>query len=196
MKKLSRYKVGVISKNLEKVFDQCTKEEYANGKEWYYKTNRLITSMADTHGVDVLTATQVMSALSPRNRWEQNIKDANKVMEAWRYAIHPDDIKVCTFNVNKLKAFEILRGNKRITISSPKTHSFVRNIALLDPRMVTVDVWHLRACLFSKVKINKANIGKVAYQQIVDITKKLAKKHNLTGFEFQAILWLTAQRIL
>ena len=76
MKKLSRYRVGVISKNLEKVFDQCTKEEYANGKEWYYKTNRLITSMADTHGVDVLTATQVMSALSPRNRWEQNIKDA------------------------------------------------------------------------------------------------------------------------
>ena len=43
------------------------------------------------------------------------------------------------------------------------------------------------------IKINSATIGRVAYEQIKQLTLKKAAKLGLKGFEFQAILWLSAQ---
>jgi hypothetical protein len=44
------------------------------------------------------------------------------------------------------------------------------------------------------IKIDSATIGKIAYQQIKDLTIKKANKLGLTGFEFQAVIWLSAQK--
>ena len=193
MKQLSKYKLSKISKNLDNLFNLATDEQIKDGIGWYKNANNEANKIAKKYKLDVYKVAQVISALSPRNKWKQNIKDANKVCEAFTLGMHPTDIKVCTFHSNKFKAFNILASNTQITNNSLKTFNFVNNIAYLNNDFLTVDIWHLRACFNNMIKINNASIGKIAYEQIKQLTLKKAAKLGLKGFELQAILWLSAQ---
>jgi len=185
MKKLTKYQLNKISKNLDKWFNLATKEEIKEGLEWYKKANDICKDIAENFNTSEIIVASVISALSPRNKWEQNIKDAIKVFEAIEEGKEANDIKVCTFHTNKFKAFEIAKGNKTISPDSQKTFAFVNNIAHLDNNFVTTDVWHLRAC-FNKTM---GSCGKLAYNQIQKLTIKKADKLGLKGFEYQAIIW-------
>ena len=185
MKKLSKYQLHKISKNLDKWFNLATKKEISEGLQWYKKANDICKDIAQKFNTSELIAASVISALSPRNKWEQNIKDAYKVFKAVQDGKDANDIKVCTFHTNKFKAFEIAKGNKVISADSQKTFAFVNNIAYLDNNFVTTDVWHLRAC-FNKTM---SSCGKLAYNQIQKLTIKKADKLGLKGFEYQAIIW-------
>ena len=185
MKQLTKYQLNKISRNLDKWFNLATKEEIKEGLEWYKKANDICKDIAQKFNTSELIGAGVISALSPRNKWEQNIKDAYKVFKAIEYGKGPNDIKVCTFHTNKFKAFEIAKGNKVISPDSQKTFAFVNNIAHLDNNFVTTDVWHLRAC-FNKTM---NSCGKLAYNQIQKLTIKKADKLGLKGFEYQAIIW-------
>ena len=194
MKKLSKYKLHKISKNLDYFFNIATKKEIKSGLAWYQDANKQASNIAKKYNLDVYKVAQVISALSPRNKWSQNIKDADKVCEAFTLGLHPADVKVCTFHTNKFKAFNILNNSTNITNKSLKTFNFVNNIAFLDNDSLTVDIWHLRACFKDSIKIDNASIGKLAYNQIKKLTIKKANKLGLKGFELQAILWLSTQR--
>ena len=185
MKKLTKYQLNKISKNLDKWFNLATKEEIREGLEWYKKANEICKDIAENFNTSEIIVASVISALSPRNKWEQNIKDAIKVFEAIEEGKEANDIKVCTFHTNKFKAFEIAKGKKVISADSQKTFAFVNNIAHLDNNFVTTDVWHLRAC-FNKTM---ASCGKLAYNQIQKLTIKKADKLGLKGFEYQAVIW-------
>ena len=185
MKKLNKSQLNKISKNLDKWFNLATKEEISEGFQWYKKANDICKDIAQKFNTSELIAASVISALSPRNKWEQNIKDAYKVFQAVQEGNEANDIKVCTFHTNKFKAFEIAKGNKVISADSQKTFAFVNNIAYLDNNFVTTDVWHLRACFNKTI----GSCGKLAYNQIQKLTIKKADKLGLKGFEYQAIIW-------
>ena len=185
MKKLSRYQLNKISLNLDKWFNMATDNEIKNGRKWYADANQIIKNIANQFNTTEIISSSVLSALSPRNKWEQNIKDTIKVFKAIKEGKTAEQIKVCTFHTNKFKAFEIAKGNKTITKDSPKTFAFVNNIAHLDNTVVTIDVWHLRAC-FNKTM---SFCGKLAYEQIQKLTIKKADKLGLKGYEYQAIIW-------
>ena len=194
MKKLSNYKLQKISKNLDFFFNIATKQDIKAGLSWYKDANKQAVNIAKKYNLDVYKVSQVISALSPRNKWKQNLKDAEKLCEAFTLGLHPVDIKVCTFHTNKFKAFNILANNINITNNSLKTFNFVNNIAYLNNDFLTVDIWHLRACFKDNISIKNASIGKTAYQQIKRLTIKKANKLNLQGFELQAIIWITTQK--
>jgi len=194
MKKLSNYKLQKISKNLDFFFNIATKQDIKAGLSWYKDANKQAVNIAKKYNLDVYKVSQVISALSPRNKWKQNLKDAEKLCEAFILGLHPVDIKVCTFHTNKFKAFNILANNINITNNSLKTFNFVNNIAYLNNDFLTVDIWHLRACFKDNISIKNASIGKTAYQQIKSLTIKKANKLNLQGFELQAIIWITTQK--
>ena len=193
MRKQTTNELKKISRNLDYFFNLATTEQIKEGREWYQLANDFCKITALEYNTDPLKVASVVSALSPRNKWSQNLKDAKKVFQAISEGKEANDIKVCTFNKNKFKAFELAKGNTFITEDSPKTFNFVRNIAHLDPSAVTIDIWHLRACLRQFKSINNAQIGKVAYNQIKALTIKKAHKLGLTGFEYQAIIWISAQ---
>ena len=193
MRKQTPNQLKVIRRNLDYFFNLATAEQLNQGKRWYKEANKFCQEVAKEYSTDALKVASVVSALSPRNRWEQNLKDAKKVFQAISEGKTANDIKVCTFNKNKFKAFELAKGNIFITEDSPKTYNFVRNIAHLDPSAVTVDIWHLRACLKQFKSIASAQIGKLSYNQIKSLTIKKAHKLGLTGFEYQAIIWISAQ---
>jgi len=193
MRKQTTNELRKISRNLDYFFNLATPEQIKEGRQWYKEANKFCQEVAKEYNTDPLKVASVVSALSPRNKWSQNLKDAKKVFQAIKDGKEANDIKVCTFNKNKFKAFELAKGSTFITEDSPKTYNFVRNIAHLDPAAVTVDIWHLRACLKQFKSIKNSNIGKVAYQQIKALTIKKAHKLGLTGFEYQAIIWISAQ---
>ena len=193
MKKQSKYQLQKISKNLDYFFNLATDEEIKQGKQWYKLANQFCEEVSKEYNVTPLQVASVVSALSPRNKWEQNLKDAKKVFKAISEGKEAEDIKVCTFHNNKFKAFELAKGNIYITEESPKTFNFVRNIAHLDPTALTIDIWHIRGCLKQFKNIGSAQIGKVAYKQIKELTIKKAQKLGLTGYEYQAVIWLATQ---
>ena len=193
MKKQTKSELKKISKNLDYFFNLATPEEIKQGRQWYKLANQFCIDTAKEYNTTPLQVASVVSALSPRNKWEQNLKDTIKVFKAIQEGKEPEDIKVCTFHKNKFKAFELAKGNIFITEDSPKTYNFVRNIAHLEPMALTIDIWHIRACLRQFKNIGSAQIGKLAYQQIKKLTIKKAEKLGLKGFEYQAILWLSTQ---
>lgn len=193
MKQRTKLELRKISRNLDYFFNLATPEEITEGKQWYKLANHFCNNVAHEYKTTPLQVASVVSALSPRNRWNQNLIDAKKVFKAIEQGKEPEEIKVCTFNRNKYKAFELAKGNIFITEDSPKTFNFVRNIAHLDPSALTIDIWHIRASLKQFKSIDSANIGKLAYSQIKALTIKKANKLGLTGYEYQAIIWIAAQ---
>ncbi len=196
MKELTKYKLNKISKNLDKFFNLATDDQINDGLKWYKIAHNIVINISKRSKIEPFKVASVMSALSPRNKWKQNILDTEKVCKAWIEGVKPEDIKVCTFHTNKFKAFAILNDKVRITDKSLKTFNFVNNIAFLDQNSVTIDIWHLRASFDKIIKIESVSIGRVAYSQIKKLTLKKADKIGIKAYQYQAIIWLSTQNNL
>jgi hypothetical protein len=187
LKKLTPYYKAKARTRLRTYFDLATEKHIEDGMLWYSQANKLVDDLSLEF--EMCTPEQIagiISALSPRNKWERNIYDTTQVLRAVEKGKGPEDIKVCTFNTNKHKAFEIARGNLNIDHSSRKTYSFVKNIANLDSDYVTIDVWHLRA-MFGKTV--ESGLTPSRYDELAKITIEEASEVGLLGYQYQAIIW-------
>jgi len=186
IKSLSPYQKRKIKKNLLEMYEKRTDQHTQEGMQWYKTANQICVDMGKQLDYDPAVVAQVISALSPRNKWERNIIDTRTVLEAVNDGKSPEDVKVSTFHSNKNKAFEIARGERGIDQASPKTYSFVKNIAELDDSKVTIDVWHLRACFGKTID---SGLTPLRYKQLEQLTLKCAEMVGIRGYEFQAIVW-------
>ena len=186
MKALTATQLAEIDSNLDNYFALATDSDIDNGIAWYKQAHYICKDLAKQYNTSLETVASIISALSPRNRWPQNIKDTITVLDAIHVGLSPEEIKVCTFHRNKHKAFLLGRGLTNITNKSLKTFSFVNNIAKLDNNYITVDVWHLRACFGKTIK---STPSRKAYDQIRLLTIEKAKQKGLNGYEYQAIVW-------
>ena len=182
-----------VRRNLREWFKRATDDELNQGLTWYAEAQEYAQELSNTFGVSGEIAAGVISALSPNNKWNRNKFDAMQVLQAVRDGRSPDDVKVCTYNANKAKAFEIAMGNTRILKQSPKTYAFARNVGALDPDHVTIDKWHLRACQTTSRKPVQASesVTPKQYRIIEDETAKVAREMGVTGYVFQAVVWVT-----
>jgi hypothetical protein len=186
MKQLTDIQLAEINSNLDNYFALATDSDIDNGIAWYKQAHYICKDLSKQYNVPIAVVASIVSALSPRNKWNQNIKDTVTVLNAIHCNLSPDDIKVCTFHKNKRKAFLLGQRKAQITEQSLKTFNFVRNIADLDENCITIDVWHLRACFGKTIK----NVPTpTVYAQIKELTINKAKAKGLKGFEYQAIIW-------
>ena len=186
IKSLSPYHKRKIKKNLLEMYEKRTDQHTQEGMQWYKTANQICIDMGKQLDYDPAVVAQVISALSPRNKWERNIIDTRTVLKAVNEGKNPEDVKVSTFHSNKNKAFEIAKGERGIDQASPKTYSFVKNIAELDASKVTIDVWHLRACFGKTIE---SGLTPLRYKQLEQLTLKCAEMVGVRGYEFQAIVW-------
>jgi hypothetical protein len=191
MEKLSitKFSDTKIKNRLNYWFSLATQEDINNGKNWYKDAQDFAKYLSETYNIDSYVCASVISALSPNNKWDRNKVDAETVIKAYLNGIAPESIKVCTYNANKNKAFDILNG-KVITEKSPKTHAFAMNVGLLSSDHITIDKWHLRACLTKEKTDVVESCTAVQYRRVEKITSQLAKENGLKGYEFQAIVWV------
>ena len=182
-----------IYENLNDWYKAATRSNRKAGKSWYKDAQSFCKDTAKEYNLDSYIVASVVSALSPNNKWDRNKYDALQVIKGFLANKKPNEIKVCTYNANKEKAFKILREGKKISSQSPKTHAFAMNVGLLSRDHITVDKWHLRACVCIP---NDGIIDAVEsctalqYRRIEAITAKLAKRYRLKGYQLQAIIWV------
>ena len=186
MKELTTKQLAEVNSNLDNYFALATDRDIDNGIAWYKQAHYICKDLAKQYNTKLETVASIISALSPRNRWPQNIKDTKTVLDAIHSGFGPEDVKVCTFHKNKEKAFLLAKEQTSITEKSLKTFSFVNNIAKLDKASITIDVWHLRACFGTTVR---STPSRKAYDQIRLLTIEKAKQKGLNGYEYQAIIW-------
>lgn len=183
---LTKYQRSKVRVNLREIFNSATEADIVGGVKWYKGAHDICLKYATKYDTTTERVAQIMSTLSPNNKWERNIIDTECVLKAVKAGATADQVKVCTFHANKFKAFAIARGELSIAATSPKTFAFVRNIGALDDTKVTIDLWHLRACFGETIE---TGLTLKRYRELERITIDEAKKVGLKGYEFQAIVW-------
>jgi hypothetical protein len=173
-------------------------EVWKTGKEWYSEAQDFVFNTAFEFGFKRYDVACIVAILSPNNKWERNKIDTITVLKAYKAGLGPDQVKVCTYNANKKKAFEFLEGNVDLSYKSPKTHSFAMNVGIQSPDHITVDKWHLRAC------VGRPNEGvydavesctAAQYRRVEHLTAEVAHSFGLNGYEAQAIIWVMIKKI-
>ena len=201
MKALTVLSDRQIKNRLLRWYNLADQKQFDAGCAWYNEAKDFCNTLGEEYSMSPYKIAAVVSALSPQNKWEQNLKDTETVLKAFSEGLKPEDIKVCTFHKNKQKAFDILTGNENGQIIGNKTHAFAMNVGLNSPDHVTIDRWHIRACIEIpglKPKTEKSlALTNNEYRRLerltVETTKKINELHNLclTSYQVQAIVWLT-----
>ena len=193
-------------------FTLATTQEVQAGRDWYPNANKICHSISNRYNVPASTVAGVVSALSPSNKWERNVYDAENFIKVWHagaleeQVLHPKHpiIKVCTYRKQKIKAWDILTRDIPIVeiLSGVKTIEFFNCITnpLLDD--VCIDGHAYSVWLGSRVPVDKVpNIqGKIRQtikQDYRDATAFINGEldEDYSAATIQAVTWVTHKRI-
>lgn len=163
-------------------FNKASLDQVREGLTWYENANNEAKLISQTYNVPLNKVIGVMAALSPNNKWQQNIFDT------WNLIETPSlETKCCTFLGQRQKALDILNSEgtfKEILtiLNGTKTKNFFRNIVNYDSsNTVTVDMWAYRSVnLPPKQKF---------YQPIELAYQNVARNLNLLPHQLQAVVW-------
>ena len=203
--------LSVNAREIVAKFQLATSQEVQLGCDWYRSALNIAGRIASKYHLRVEVVAGVIAALSPNNRWERNIIDAEAIIKCWSAGGTDEDIlavKVCTYSKMQEKALAILRfdiyhkSSIAGILNGPKIVEFfncITNPALND---VCIDghaysVWFGQRLTMKQVP----NIGKKLRQQIktdyVDATTFINEELGecFTPADIQAITWVTHKRI-
>ena len=186
------------------VFFQASSSEVMAGKRWYGDALSACQTIAADYGLPVCTVAGVVAALSPNNKWERNLIDADNLCKLYTLGGYDDaaQCKVSTFHANKRKALSILNGTDPLeALGGLKVRAFYR--CILDLPAVCVDghayaIWRGERIPTTKTpKISSKLYNAIAadYQRAADTI------NNIIGTKFcaaqvQAITWCVWRRIV
>ena len=188
--------------NIKAIYQLATLTEKQDGINWYPAAKAIAVSLAARHGVTAAQAIGVIAALSPRNRWERNVQDADALITAYKAggAEQAQLTKVCTFSSNKAKAIKILESGLEVLptaleiLSGPKLREFASCIAGLDD--VCIDghaycIWAANRTVLADVPA----IGVKLRREIKADYQAAADELGITPSACQAITWCAWRRI-
>jgi hypothetical protein len=183
-KGLSQYRQKLASARIKACYIRANRDVLKRGLNWYKQAHVFCKEVAHNTGLTVETVAMVVSALSPAVSWELNKIQAEQMCNAFRDGLPLETVTTSTYENNRLKAWDILQGKKVITVKSPKTYAFYRNL-LLDVDSVTVDRWMLRIMFNRPLK----SLTALKYRQCEKILRQAANDLDLKPFQLQAITW-------
>jgi hypothetical protein len=184
------------------VYFQATNLENFNGQRWYIDAKFAANSLAIQYDLPVCTVAGVIAALSPNNRWERNLLDAENLCKMYTLGGDLDSLKVSTYNANKAKAIQILQNHAPLDIlGGLKVRAFYD--CIIGGDSVCIDghayaIWTGQQIPTTKTpKISPKLYAQISadYRIAADqINKILGSNH--TAAQIQAITWLAWRRII
>ena len=190
--------------NILAVFFNATDLETINGADWYPTANHAALIMAERYSVTLETAAGVIAALSPNNRWERNLTDADSMIRAYSIGGHnaADSIKVGTYNANKIKALSILSGEDCLQIlGGLKVRAFYD--CIIGGDSVCIDGHAYAIWKGERIPTTKTpKITPKIYDSIVADYRQAARVINLilkadySAAQIQAITWTAWRRMV
>ena len=191
----------ITTKNIIAIYKLANASEIKHGLTWYVNANTDCMRIANTLELPLHIVIGVVSALSPNNKWERNIVNAEDLCNAFINGQDMDSIKVSTYHKMKEKAWSILQSmpsyDETINIlNGKKIVSFFRNISG-DETDITID-GHARNIYYNDrqgLTTPNTNIKKNEYLDIQKAYLRASKKLGVKAYELQAITWVTWRRI-
>ena len=191
----------ITTKNIIAIYKLANPSEIKHGLTWYVNANTDCMKIANKLELPLHIVIGVVSALSPNNKWERNIINAQDLCTAFMNGQDMDSIKVSTYHKMKQKAWHILETmpsyEETITIlNGKKIVSFFRNISG-DETDITID-GHARNIYYNDrqgLTTPNTNIRKLEYLDIQKAYLRASKKLGVKAYELQAITWVTWRRI-
>lgn len=204
MTKKQLIELDVAVSNIQMVLSLANASEWANGPSWYANALETCHKLSKDYDVSWRTVAGVVAALSPNNRWERNVRDAESLIAAY---LNGDDIltvSVSTYHTMRAKAWSILEQRATADtailklLNGRKIMSFYLNITG-DADSVTID-GHARNIAYGErlsLSGSKFTIGVREYKLLSEAYRivGLAASPRLKAFEVQAITWTTWRRI-
>ena len=188
--------------NILAVYNLANAGDLTTGLQWYKQAMAAARVMAARYGIHAHEAAGVIAALSPRNRWERNLQDAENLIAAYAAAGAEGcaTVKVCTFGGNKAKAVRILEAGCLTDadvikiLSGPKLTEFYSCIVGISD--VCID-GHAYAIWFGErvTLANVPSIGVKLRREIKRDYKQAAEILEVTPAECQAVTWCAWRRL-
>jgi hypothetical protein len=192
MRKLRENKVRKYTKNYGKVIG--SKREYGEwlmlkvtsvqrrqAVTWYRDAGYDCENFAKEFGLSLAVACAVVSAWSPRMRWDRNLLVAREHMQGKKHLGMDKSAK----RADRV----LLHGIDALnTPTGHKTHNFAWNL-LGDYDAVTIDSHMIRAAGLEQDSVSSG----LMYEELSQAVRRLAKRHGLRNAEMQALIWI-AQR--
>lgn len=186
------------------IFFMACDRETANGMSWYPSAHSACRAMAGRYDLPTDTVAAVVAALSPNNRWERNLRDAEALIKAFCLGDEDDmkATKVSTYGLNKRKAIRILRGEPPLSVlGGLKVRNFFGAI-MLQPGACCVDghafaIWKGEYIPTARTPTISAKLyAAIAadYQRAADIITTITGTAH-TASQVQAVAWVVWQRI-
>ena len=191
----------ITTKNIILVYHLANPSEIKHGLTWYVNATKDCKEIAIKYDLPIHIVIGVVSALSPNNKWERNITNADDLCKAFIDGQDMDSIKVSTYHKMKQKAWSILEQmpsyDETIKIlNGKKIVSFFKNISG-DESDITID-GHARNIYYNDrqgLTTPNTNIRKLEYLDIQKAYLRASKKLGIKAYELQAITWLAWRRI-
>jgi len=187
-------------RNILKVYRRATPEDTVNGLEWYDRAKRHAKAISTKYFIHTHTVIGVMAALSPNNRWERNVKDTERMCQAWINGEDLTDFKVSCYNTMKQKAWSILEDDLTddddilTRLNGQKIRSFYSNIRGLTEVTIDGHAYNIALGIRQGLTSDKTNMGKKLYREMQEAYVKAAKRVGVKPHELQAITWTTWKR--
>ena len=199
--------LSVNAREIVAKFTLATSQEVQLGCDWYRSAFQIADRISDKYGLPTETVAGVIAALSPNNRWERNIIDAEALIKVWAAGGSDADIlavKCCTYPVMRQKALDILKGSDIVkTLNGPKIIEFFNCITNPMLNDVCIDghaysIWLGQRVIMKDVPNIKAK--KLRSQIKTDYRDATAfindeLNETFTAATIQAITWVPHKRI-
>jgi len=192
------------AQNIIAVYNLATVADKQAGQSWYARALEFAVRLSDLYNIETATIVGVIAALSPRNRWERNMQDAESMVKVYANGGTYKDLmnlKVCTFKTGKDKAARILadkmsdRAELLATLKGPKLQEFF-NCILGDSGDVTIDGHAYSIWVGDRIALaNVPSIGKKLRQTIKADYQQAAAILGVQPHVVQAITWVCWKRI-
>jgi len=196
--------------NILSVYDQANADEIVAGKSWYAEAKREAQAIADKYELPLAIVVGVIAALSPTNKWDRNLQDADAMCSVFVEGGYIEEVTVCTYETMREKAWSILadmpgestecgglRPNAKLVaniLRGPKITDFFWCILGHDVCVIDGHAWCI-ANADRRTMQEVPNIGKKLRQDLQDAYRVAAHAQGLTAYEMQAITWTAWRRI-
>ena len=186
--------------NIIAIHNLARPDEVKHGMTWYHQALCECRTIANKHDMPEHIVVGVVAALSPNNRWERNVTNADDLIAAFINGDHIESVKVSTYHTMKAKAWRILEempdyAQAKVILNGQKITCFFENI--MGENTCTID-GHARNIAYAErigLTDDKTNIGKKEYALLQDAYRQAANQCDIKAYEMQAITWVAWRRI-
>jgi hypothetical protein len=188
--------------NILAVYEQATWDEHQHGLAWYAEAKGAAQAIADKYELPLAVVVGVVAALSPTNKWERNLVDAENMVATFVAGGYVEDTSPCTYKTMRDKAWKILADgvDQQIdeianTLNGPKITDFFWCI-MGDTGTCVIDghAWCI-ANADRRTMQEVPSIGKKLRQELQNAYAAAGDVVGMRAFEMQAATWVAWKRI-